>query len=152
MLVVMLPKPTAGFRPIVLLSSLYRLWAQLRKAEPRITKWYHDHDRPYFACGQGRAADTVVWRQAIKQEAARGADRSFATLLWDARKFFEKFSIRLLWERGRAMGFPTEILAAICNMYQTERYIRAQGFYLSAGFARCGLPAGCGWAEIVVRI
>ena len=89
LIVALIPKGVgkSGMRPIVLFSSFYRLWAKCRKEEA--DRWFVLHDRPYFACGKGRSSEDVVWRQAVKAEAAKGKGKAALSVLWDIRKFFE---------------------------------------------------------------
>ena len=58
----------AGYRPIVLFSGLWRVWARSRSfmAKDLLRRM----DQPFIACGAGRGTEEVVWRQATSAEAA----------------------------------------------------------------------------------
>ena len=152
LIVAMIPKGIgkAGKRPIVVFSTLYRLWAKCRY--DAATRWLRGNDRPFFACGKGRSAEDVVWRQALKAEAATGKGSCAATALWDVRKFFENFSLELLRCRAIMAGFCPIILKVCINVFRGMRWVRLGKAYMPAGFAKDGLPAGCVFSCLFVAI
>ena len=83
----------AGYRPIVLFSALWRVWARSRSfmAKELLRKM----DQPFIACGAGRGTEEVVWRQATSAEAATSEGEA-ASVLVDVRKFDENFKLEVL--------------------------------------------------------
>ena len=57
-IIVLLPKPDGGFRPIGLLPMLPRLWMRVRKGV--LVKWERANYRPYLYVGKGMGADVVA--------------------------------------------------------------------------------------------
>ena len=76
---------------------MIRLWSKCRR--PRLDPWKAAHDRPYYACGKHRRASDVVWRAAARAEASRQDGGAAATQLWDMKKYYESFNLRLLYNR-----------------------------------------------------
>eukprot|EP00974_Lingulodinium_polyedra_P007171 680628-Lingulodinium_polyedra.AAC.1 len=70
LLTAMIPKGPGkpGFRPIVLFSGLFRVWARCRSDHSK--EVIRRLDRSYLACGAHRAVEDTVWRQATAAEAA----------------------------------------------------------------------------------
>eukprot|EP00959_Pyramimonas_sp_CCMP1952_P370526 7760196-Pyramimonas_sp.AAC.1 len=56
--VILLQKPSGGYRPIALLVSLYRVWAKARIDHVR--SWANRLGRPFLALGPGGRATTDV--------------------------------------------------------------------------------------------
>ena len=57
-LVVLLPKPEGGFRPIGLLPHLPRVWMRARRDEAK--QWEVDCDRSYLYVGSGRGSTVAA--------------------------------------------------------------------------------------------
>ena len=104
-------------------------------------------DRSYLACGQHRSCEDVVWRQAAQAEACcRGSSTSdcvAGAILFDVRQFFDSFDISLLVKRAAMLGIPARLIKLSANMYRGRRYVRMGTSVVDAGYAKCGLPAGC---------
>ena len=150
---VLLPKPRGGFRPICIFPGAIRIWSKCRR--PFLSPWVAANDRVYFNCGTGRRAVDPVWRNAARTEAKLAADPKSAagTVLWDAAKFFERFCLRRLYERGKRLGIDLWLLRMAINLYRGPRYFSMDG--ASTGpflFSDSGLPAGCRFANIFVRV
>ena len=57
---VLLGKPSGDWRLIGIPSVVYRLWVKLRGTIS--VAWFGSIERPYFACGRGRAAPAAFLR------------------------------------------------------------------------------------------
>ena len=68
-LIVFIPKPDGGQRPIGLIVGLVHLWTKVRR--PLAAQWELDHDRSYFAAGSGRTSEGTVWKEMVWSEWAR---------------------------------------------------------------------------------
>ena len=66
--VVLLPKPDGGSRPIGLLPHLPRVWMRARRDEAK--QWEVQCDRPFLYAGSGRGSTVAAWRQAARAEVA----------------------------------------------------------------------------------
>ena len=70
--IVLLPKPDGGYRPIGLLPLLPRVWMRARRAEA--LEWERCNDRPDLYAGEGKGADIAAWTQAGRAELAAKKD------------------------------------------------------------------------------
>ena len=51
LIVVLLPKPKGGSRPITLFATIFKIWARGRRNYAE--EWRRRHDAKHFACGPG---------------------------------------------------------------------------------------------------
>eukprot|EP00973_Karenia_brevis_P013927 1888833-Karenia_brevis.AAC.1 len=108
-------------------------------------------DRPYWAFGSRRSAETAVWRQGVLAEAAVGHGDQAAGTLTDMRKFFEKINLRDLSEAWVRTGFPRPIAKLCYNMWRGPRAVRMRRMLCPLRLhARSGLPAGSVYADVAV--
>ena len=133
---VLIAKEKGGFRPIALFVGLCRVWAKSRR--PVTSLWQARHDRPYFACGKGRAPQDCVWRQALRSEVAAAASGHTAMVLWDAHKFFELFDLKRLFYEAIALGLPQWLVRLAVATYAGPRMFNVASMWLQPRFARCG--------------
>ncbi len=145
-----LPKPLGGFRLIGIFAAIYRIWSKARR--PEAQEWEEAHDRPFFACGADRSAIDVVWRQAMRAEAAVASDLHAAAITSDLRKFYEAVDHELLVERAARHGFPLQIVKLAIAAYKGPRMIRLGAFIARELFASRGIIAGCSLATTFTRI
>ena len=86
---------------------------------------------------------------AEAEVATRGAgrgrqQRAAATILADVRKFYDNFDLDTLEARALELGMPGVLARLSVNVYRGLRIVKLGTAVLIAGYARCGLPAGCG--------
>eukprot|EP00959_Pyramimonas_sp_CCMP1952_P425491 8913055-Pyramimonas_sp.AAC.1 len=72
--IVLLSKPTGGFRPIALLHSLYRVWSRARVLE--VQAWAAAAPRPYFFLGQGKGTLDAAAQVMLSSEVALATDQA----------------------------------------------------------------------------
>ena len=137
-IVALIPKPTSALRPIGAFPCLYRFRGRLRR--DMCLAWEQQHPRSYLAAGTGRSAVDAVWRQAVRAEATAHTPGTLAvSVLWDASKFYERFSHPKLVERAEALGFPMTILRVALFAYRSARHLATGQWVTSALYpARCG--------------
>ena len=82
--VVLLPKPDGGFRPIGLLPLLPRIWMRARRDV--VKTWERRNNRGYLYAGEARGATVAAWKQAARAESAVSA----GAVLLDLVKAFER--------------------------------------------------------------
>ncbi len=121
-----LPKASGGCRLIGIFPAAYRLWARVRK--PYAEAWETENDRPFFAAAAGRGAVDVVWRQALRSEAAVASQSHAASVLTDMSKFYEHIDHDKLIERGARSGFPMPLMKVAVAAHSGPRMIRMNGF------------------------
>ena len=67
-MLVLLAKPTGGFRTIGLMPLAQRVWARLRRDQA--TEWEARWQREYFWAGKAKGAEDAAWMTAFEDEAA----------------------------------------------------------------------------------
>ena len=123
-IIVLLPKPDGGFRPIGLLPFLPRLWMRARRHI--IVEWERLNHRPYLYGGKGMGADIAVWKQAARAELAAASKNAvaYAQALLDLVKAFDRVPHRLLAREAAALGFPLWLVKLSIATYRLKRIIR----------------------------
>ena len=150
LLVILLPKPTGGTRPIDLFPAVMRLWGRCRRSVAEA--WESAHDRDYIAAGRDRSATDATWRAAARAESSVGTEEAAATSLFDMVRFFERIRFEWLFERAERHGFDLRILRICLAMYMSPRFISGANRVVKAVSARRGVAAGCIFALTCVRI
>lgn len=86
--VVLLPTPDGGLRPIGLLPHMPKIWMRVRRDVARC--WEARCDRPSLYAGAGRDSTAAAWKQAARAEIARATGARYAQILLDLVKAFER--------------------------------------------------------------
>ena len=113
----LIPKKGQGYRDLVLFAGMIRCCTKARANY--CVRWEEQNDRDYFACGRRRSAPDVVWRAAVKAEAATQSQLHAAAVLWDMSSFFQMIRHQPLLSRSRAANFPIEIARMAVRLYRT---------------------------------
>ena len=87
-LIVLLPKPDGGRRPIGLFPTRFRVWMRARVELAR--HWDSTHIFKDCYGGNGMRAQRAAWQAAFRSETAAHRGMSFAQSLLDLVKAFEK--------------------------------------------------------------
>ena len=124
-LVAQIPKASGGRRPIGLLPGLVRIWERLRK--PVVEVWRRSVERDYNWAAKGRSAQTAVWRQALRDEAAIARGKMTAATLVDLVKAFEMVKLELVWRQGLALHFPPLVLRMVLESFAFARMLSWKG-------------------------
>ena len=150
MLLVLLEKPKGGFRSILLAPSLSRLWQRMRR--DTLGEFEAAAVRDYWAASRGRSAETTVWAQAIRAEAAKKLGLETAMILRDGRKYSESFLFAKLRQRALRAGIPRVVVKVCYNFWRGPRLLKfLQQFSTRVSYAVCGLPAGDVMGDSFVR-
>ena len=67
-IIVLLPKPAGGLRPIGLFPTTIRIWMRVRL--PIAQAWEAEHASPSLFGGKGMGAQRAAWTAAFKAEVA----------------------------------------------------------------------------------
>ena len=136
--------------PGAIFATVFKIWARGRRNYAE--EWRRRHDGKHFACGPGRSAEAVVWRQAVVAETALASNMSAATVLEDMRKLYGKFDLDLHAKKAEETDF-IPIIARLCvNTYKGPRVLRMGQMISGALFAKLGLLAGCIFADVFVLV
>ena len=85
-LIVLLPKPDGGRRPIGLFPAVIRVWMRARSAALR--EWEQHNARPGLYGAAGMAASRAAWLSAWEAESASTSQGWYAQSLLDLVKAF----------------------------------------------------------------
>ena len=149
-LLVLLAKPTGGFRTIGLMPMAQRVWARMRRDQA--TAWEANWQREYFWAGKAKGAEDAAWMTAFEDEAAWAQGRACVSLLLDLIKCFEKVPLWRLAQEGIAVGFPKALLRMALATYATARRLTKEGAVSQATHTLRGIIAGCGLATTCLRV
>ena len=102
-LIVLLPKPDGGLRPIGLFASVIRLWSRARADIGRA--WQAANSIPALFGGAGMGAQRAAWTIAARSEAAAAGALDTALGLLDLVKAFETIPHHLLAVAAARKGY-----------------------------------------------
>ena len=150
-LVCLIPKAGGGRRPIGLLPTLIRLWMRVRVSIVR--RWQALYERDYFYAGPRRGAQVASWKQAARAELAQASENaSFAAMLLDLVKAFERVPLDWLVRQAARYQYPLLILRLSIAAYQLGRTIVIQGVCSMLVWATMGITAGSVYATTELRV
>ena len=86
-LIVLLPKPDGGRRPIGLLPTVIRVW--MRAYSPLAREWEAEHHRDCLYAGPSMSAQRAAWLTEFHAEQAARKKLHFAQTMLDLVKAFE---------------------------------------------------------------
>ncbi len=93
----------------------------------------------------------IVWRSAVRKEAAPHRGQAAATLMWDMVKAYESIKYERLIEESVALKVPVVILRLNIAAYTIENYITMNGMVQTCARASKGIGAGCGAATTLIQ-
>ena len=144
-LVHLLPKPTAGKRPVGVLPSVTRWWEKLSK--PELWRWRAAAKRDYDWAAKGRSAQDAVYGQALRDEAALARGHCTSTVLFDLVKAYEMVRLELVWRAGIAHKFPLTILRLVLEACAFVRVLCFNGATTDGVYTLSAILAGGGAAQ-----
>ncbi len=145
-IIVLLPKPDGGRRPIGLLPLLPRVWMRVRREV--VQQWERAHDRPYLYAGPAVAAQVATWRQAARAELASAVGVEYAQALLDLVKAFERIPHDVLLREAIRLDFPFWILRLSLATYRLARVLRVGEVFSSLIWAVRGITAGSAFCHV----
>ena len=140
------------FRPIVLLSTIYRLWASLRSRVMR--SWLLMNGLlPASSC---RGADSQAYELSLRLALARLAGVTVSGLAIDWSKCYDRLPLQVLKDLSLHLGLPAGLWMPMLDMYSRPRAILLQGGIGQAQAPSHGLPPGCpcavDWLTLVMSM
>ena len=148
-LIVLLPKPDGGLRPIGLFPTIVRLWMRARTVHARA--WEAAHAMPQLFGGAGMGAQRAAWTVAFRAEAAALSAQEHAVALLDLVKAFERVPHHLLAVAAARKGYPLVLLRLSLAAYRMQRVIGIEGVFSRLLIATRGITAGSGTATTELR-
>jgi exonuclease III len=119
----------ADFRPITVMSAVYRLWARLRFRTALVWQetWI---DGGAFGCRPRRGAEDLILDAAMDMEAPAFDEEGFRVggIAYDFRKAFDLMPVELMLETLRARGASPRLLKPLGALYESmQRVFRLGG-------------------------
>ncbi len=148
--ITLIDKRLGGHRGVGNLTSIYRIWSKARRHYAQ--RWEDTHHRTFFASARGVGPIDVVYRQAVKQEAATASGLESAVVLDDLESFYETISRDVLISEAQELAFPMAILRASLGAYAGPRMLTLDGRAARELYAREGIIPGCTFATTYVKI
>ena len=150
-IIVLLPKPAGGWRPIGLLSWMPKVWMKMRRTAA--AEWEKANERAYLYAGPGKGAEIAAWKQAARAEAASACKEAcYAQCLLDLVKAFDRVPHHVLIREASALGYSLWILRLSLATYTSDRILRVGGVVSTPFKARRGITAGSGLATAEMRL
>ena len=119
-------QPT-DFRPITVLSAVYRLWSKVRFDDALL--WQEDWiDGNAWGCRPRRGADSLAMSISLRLEREATRGRAVGGVAYDCRKAFDLIPVQLLFEAMRRRGCSERLLKPLHWMYDhLQRCFRLRG-------------------------
>lgn len=149
-IVVLLPKPDGGFRPIGLLPLIPRVWMKLRRDAAR--RWEAANARPYLYAGAAKGATVAAWKQAARAELTQALGVEYGQVLLDLVKAFERIPHHVLVREAVRLDYPLWLLRLSLATYKLERVLRVDRAMSERIVATRGITAGSGLATAEMRL
>ena len=149
-LIVLLPKPDGGRRPIGLFPVIVRVWARARSHIAR--QWEADNPRPGLYGGPAMGAQKAAWQAGFHAEAAALTRSNYAQALLDLVKAFEKVPHDVVFRLAQKRGFNLWLVRLSVASYRLMRTIGIDGAYSRMVTATRGITAGSVFATSELRI
>jgi len=152
LLVVLIPKPAGGDRPIGLFAAFFRVWTKwmhFRYVKP----WSAGLPRKYWFGEKDRACETCVWIQAATAEYAAYKDGlSYACGLLDLEKAYENIKHRNLVREARRHRFPMRLIRLAIMLYRMPRMVVIEGIATVYVYTHQTVVAGCSFAVDLMKL
>ncbi|CAK0836913.1 unnamed protein product, partial [Prorocentrum cordatum] len=149
-LIVLLPKPDGGLRPIGLFPTLIRIWMRARATAARA--WEAARAPPsVFGCA-GRGAQRAAWVAAFAAEASAASARHRVASLLDLATAFERVPRDLVAAAAARLDFDLAVLRLSPAAYRLARAIGVEGTFSCLLVAARGITAGSGFAAVELQM
>ncbi|CAK0867119.1 unnamed protein product, partial [Prorocentrum cordatum] len=149
-LIVLLPKPDGGLRPIGLFPTLIRIWMRARATVARA--WEAAHALPSVFGSAGRGAQRAAWAATFAAEASAASARHHVASLLDLVKAFERIPRHLVAAAAVRLGFDLVVLRLSLASYRLARAIGVEGTFSCLLVATRGITAGSGFATVELQM
>ena len=137
-LIVLLPKPDGGLRPICLFPTPVRIW--MRAWAWIAQAWEAAHASPRLFGGKGMGAQRAAWTAAFQAEAAALDTMSHAVALLDLVKAFERIPHWHLVQAALRYGYPIVLLRLSPAAYRIRRAVGVAGVFRALSLQRVVSP------------
>ena len=139
------PQPKADeFRPITILSTLYRLWSAFRHSE-LADQWFpHWRHTSSYGGKKSRSADQLALDVCMQIEKAIQDGKFAAGLSFDLQKCFDTVPYMLALDVFAARGADLRVVASMKSFYLAhQKHFRLDGHHTHSFQPSCGIVQGC---------
>ncbi len=151
LLVILLPKPEGGTRPIGLFPTVVRVWARWARKKYAVP-WEEKNRRSYWFGERGKSCDMCTWRQALSAEYATATDQHAVSALLDLHKAYEHVRHQYLQAQAVQYGFNWKLLRFLLALYSMNRVIMVGRVVTTVVRAGRTIVAGCSFATTLLRL
>ena len=132
----------ASFRPICVMSLLYRVWASLRARQA--LKWLVQFAPPELLGSRPKKETANLWFEVAMQiEEGQWFNQEVVGVIADITKCFNSLPRTPIWYLGRKLGLPPQLIQPWCRAVTSlERRFKVDGGVSRSVHATCGLPEG----------
>eukprot|EP00971_Amphidinium_carterae_P101756 2013820-Amphidinium_carterae.1 len=149
-MIILIPKPGGGERPIGLLPALHRLWAHCRKSIAR--RWLIEM-APSSVFGVGdRSCVHAAYQRQLVAELARSRGQAVCDLFLDVAKFYEHLQHDLLMHAARRFGFCPHLVICAIQAYRGWRVMQLEGLTTQPFRVHVSVTAGCPLATALAAL
>lgn len=146
------PNPQAtDFRPLTILSSIYRLWASIRH-DNLCEHWLpHWKSEQAFGLKQAHAADALAYQTCIYMSEASRDGVYAAGLSYDFAKCFDTVPVDLALHIFNIRGADCKVIKALSGIYhQHTKYFKLDGAYSAEFCPYNSIIQGCPLSMILL--
>ena len=151
LLVILLPKPDGGLRPIGLFAGLTRVLMHWLR-DTIGNEWARSVQRPYWYGARGKTVQRCVWAHAMAAEHAKARGECAASVLVDIQKAYENIRYSDLWAKAVRHKFPLHVLRLLLTMYSMTRMVKVGNVATAPFSALNSVAAGCQWADLLMKL
>ena len=153
--VAMLPKGGSGspddYRPVVLLSVFYRLWAKCRG-----TAFQTFLVKAGVSPSQPRSAESLAFDLALRMAVGQGDQVAVSGLALDWSKCYDHLLIQVLHKVAAKLGIPDALAKPMLAAYEQPRAVLLHNSIAPERTAISGLAPGCpratDWLALVIHL
>eukprot|EP00959_Pyramimonas_sp_CCMP1952_P374589 7845033-Pyramimonas_sp.AAC.1 len=150
-IVVFIPKPDGGQRPIGPMPMLARLWP--RKRQRDCAKWERPIDQQAFwGNSSSRGCDKTAWLHNSFVVHAKSSREEAGSFYADLSEYCEHIGHFELKVAAQAWGFDLGLLRALCCAHRAPRRARIGTCLSGAVYASGTVVAGCSCATALAKL
>ena len=150
-IMVFLPKPDGGQRPIGLMPLLARVWSRIRQKV--CAKWERSIDQSAFwGTSSARGCDKAAWLHNVLVAHAKDSFEVAGSFYVDLAKYYEHIGHEELRTAAQAWGFDLGLLKALCCTYLAPRRARIGSCLSQSVEANGTVVAGCSCATALAKL
>ena len=151
LIVIQLPKPDGGKKPIRLFPCALRPVARWTRGTVG-SMWLSHQKRGFFFGEKRKNCEICVWTQSTTAEYGHELGHTVISVLPGMRKAYEHLKWRVLWRKWQRHGFPLELLALLLELYAMPRVVMLKRAVSHAVNPLQAVVAGCSFADVMMRL